>query len=401
VKSFPQLTERADGEDPAWAGPRTSRRSVLGGILCLVVVSLVSPALGTARVCAYADPPEPAVDTQSSSVALREDSARYGVDYSKINVDWPVFFRTLRVSGRDFIGRYLPVEGAMWRRVTPAELQAAAEAGVDCFFWFENLNDLYRALDGYAAGAADAREALGALASLGVPTTTPVYYTVDWANDDGSRIDAYFRGIASVVPVSQIGAYGDYTTIGWLDEHSLATYFCQSDYFMDARGWHPQAQIRQETATYSIGGVYVDRLTVTIDQFGQYRRPLPRYQQTDSRLGYLGTWHTVWMNGASAGAYRFTNTAGSGVTVVFNGTFLSWLAKKSPTYGRARVILDGQDRGLVDLYDPATRFGEVWNTGPLAAGTHTVQILWTGEKNDASSDTNVSVDAVDIVGTLR
>jgi hypothetical protein len=149
------------------------------------------------------------------------NTTRYGVDYSMTNVDWPVFFGQLKASGRDFIGRYLPWKGAAWRQVTTTELEAATAAGVDYFFWFEDSNDHFRARDGFAVGAADAREALRGLASLGLPTTTPVYYTVDFPTSDGGEIDAYFRGIASVVPASQIGVYGNYTTIDWLYEHGL------------------------------------------------------------------------------------------------------------------------------------------------------------------------------------
>ena len=174
----------------------------------------------------------------AAGTAGKAPPVRYGVDYSRINLDWKAFFRDVKAGGYSFIGRYLPVRGAMWRPVTTAELDAAAAAGVDTFFWFESTGD--RALDGYAAGVADAKEALNALASLRVPTTTPVYYTVDFNLLDGSRIDAYFRGIASVVPVSQIGAYGNYTTVNWLYRHSLATYFCQPTAWMGSRGWHPR-----------------------------------------------------------------------------------------------------------------------------------------------------------------
>ena len=90
------------------------------------------------------------------------------------NVDWPVFFSELKASGRDFIGRYLPSPGSTWRQVTTTELKAARAAGVDFFFWFEDSRNHYRARDGgFAAGVADAQEALRALASLGVPPARP------------------------------------------------------------------------------------------------------------------------------------------------------------------------------------------------------------------------------------
>jgi hypothetical protein len=197
---------------------------------------------------------------------------RYGVDYSMTKVDWPAFFRQLKASGRDFIGRYLPWRGAAWRQVTKAELEAATAAGVDLFFWFEDSDNHFSARNGFTQGEADAQEALRALERLGVPSDTPVYYAVDFPALDGSEIDAYFRGINSVVPVSQVGVYGNYTTIDWVHKNGLATYFCQSNAWSQPQGWHPAAQMRQDVTSLTIGGVHCDRLTVTTDDFGQCRR---------------------------------------------------------------------------------------------------------------------------------
>ena len=226
-----------------------------------------------------------------------DDITRYGVDYSMTNVDWPAYFSALKASGRDFIGRYLPWKGSTWRQVTAAELKAAADAGVDYFFWFEDSDNHFRARDGgFATGVADAQQALRSLASLDLPATTPVYFTVDFPCPDGNQIDAYFRGVNSVLPVSQIGAYGNYTTIDWLYQHGLATYFCESDAWPEPEGWHPQAQMHQYTGTYRIGGVSVDRLTVTAADFGQCRR----HEESDPRLSYSGAWTP---SGDPAGAY--------------------------------------------------------------------------------------------------
>jgi hypothetical protein len=221
---------------------------------------------------------------------------RYGVDYSMTAVDWPAFFRQLKASGRDFAGRYLPWKGAAWRQITRAELEAAAAAGVDFFFWFEDSDNHFSARNGFAQGVADAQEALRALERLGVPTDTPVYYTVDFPATDGSEIDAYFRGVNSVVPVSQVGVYGNYTTIDWAYTKGLATYFCQSNAWPQPEGWNPVAQMRQDVTSLTIGGVHCDRLTVTTDDFGQCRRR----EQTDPRFHYTGAWSTIGQTLASA-----------------------------------------------------------------------------------------------------
>jgi alpha-L-fucosidase len=87
------------------------------------------------------------------------------------------------------------------------------------------------------------------------------------------------------------------------------------------------------------------------------------------------------------------------VTIRFNGTGLTLITKKSPVYGRARVTVDGADPVIVDLYSPSVLWQqEVWDTGPLAPGAHTVTIEWTGTKCPAATDTNINIDAVRVTG---
>ncbi len=127
---------------------------------------------------------------------------------------------------------------------------------------------------------------------------------------------------------------------------------------------------------------------------------LTLYQQADPALVYAGAWVVQADAGASGGSFRYADTTGSSCTVTFNGTYLAWLAKKSVHYGQAKVTLDGVDRGLVDLYNATEKFVTVWETGTLAAGTHTLKIEWTGKKNPLADDYNISVDAFKVAGVL-
>ena len=139
---------------------------------------------------------------------------------------------------------------------------------------------------------------------------------MDYPAPTGSEIDAYFHGIASVVPISQMGVYGNYTTIDWLYENGLATYFCQSNAWSQLQGRHPQAQMRQDVTSLWIGGVHSDRLTVTAADFGQCRRR----EQSDPRLHYTGTWSAIGQTLASGGSYGRSSAPGASVTVYFRGT---------------------------------------------------------------------------------
>jgi cell wall-associated NlpC family hydrolase len=129
--------------------------------------------------------------------------------------------------------------------------------------------------------------------------------------------------------------------------------------------------------------------------------PYARYEQIDSRLAYTGAWKTSKVGSASGGSFGYANVSGSSVTVAFNGTYLGWIAKKSPVYGKAKVVLDDKPALTVDLYSASEQYlQKVWNTGTLASGAHTVRIEWTGARNAAATGTNVSMDGLDLLGSL-
>ena len=127
-----------------------------------------------------------------------------------------------------------------------------------------------------------------------------------------------------------------------------------------------------------------------------------RYQQNSARLAYAGDWNVTQNESASSGSYRLASAAGATLTAKFSGTSLAWIAAKGPSWGQARVTVDGGQPVTVDLYEAAPSYDEqVWSTGTLSQGSHTVTIAWTGEKNAAATATDISVDALDVVGTIQ
>jgi hypothetical protein len=186
---------------------------------------------------------------------------RYGVEYESTPDSWATFFAALKAAGRDFCVREIS-------RVTAAELTAAASAGVDhVFVWNTSAT---RALAGSAAGAADATAALAALTALSVTTTCPVYYACE-SDVLGSAADDYYQGLATVVPVAQIGAYAPWRVLDYLVARSRITYGCQLRAWPHGHGWHASAALRQTQADYPIGGLVCEKHEAVLAAFGQYR----------------------------------------------------------------------------------------------------------------------------------
>jgi subtilisin family serine protease len=127
-----------------------------------------------------------------------------------------------------------------------------------------------------------------------------------------------------------------------------------------------------------------------------------RYEETNPLLVYAGTWLNLSGASYSGGSMKYVSQSGASVTAYFAGTSLTWLSKTGPSYGKARVSLDGGTAVLVDLYSPSTLYQQqVWSTGPLPNGPHSVKIQWSSLKNPAATFTYLGVDAFDVTGMLR
>jgi N-acetylmuramoyl-L-alanine amidase len=129
---------------------------------------------------------------------------------------------------------------------------------------------------------------------------------------------------------------------------------------------------------------------------------LSRYEENAVEIAYAGTWQPLSpAASASGGGAVLANSPGASATISFDGTYISWIAKKSSLYGRAKVFLDGGAPVTVDLYSSSAAWQErVWNSGVLPAGQHTLTIQWGWGRNEAATDTNLSLDAVEVMGTL-
>jgi hypothetical protein len=131
--------------------------------------------------------------------------------------------------------------------------------------------------------------------------------------------------------------------------------------------------------------------------------PAPtRFEETDARLGWAGSFATYSTSALSGGSHRRTGAAGSSVTVTFKGTSIAWIGAKAPTFGRAEVSLDGTAPTTVDLYASSWSYKRtLWTkTGLSADTTHTLVIKVLGTHVAAAKGSDVSVDAFDVLGTL-
>ena len=144
------------------------------------------------------------------------------------------------------------------------------------------------------------------------------------------------------------------------------------------------------------------RLSLNLNQDGSYT-----YDDTSPALSYSGAWSQAGPGTAYYWDYGQTESssaqAGASVSATFNGTTVQWIGSQNTNGGIADVYIDGTLAGSVDTYTPAGKQYQqmLFSKTGLAAGSHTLQIVVTGQKNAASSGTSITLDAVNVPGAAQ
>jgi hypothetical protein len=171
-------------------------------------------------------------------------------------------YKAMRARGYTFVGRYMPIPGgSKIYPVTKAELANAKAAGIKLFLIFEWC-DWRHPSNSYAAGVRDAKIAVAALKNLGLPVTTPVYYSLDRAfrRVSNAQVIAYFRGVNSIVNKASVGCYAKKAWLLALKKAGLIRYLWharwQDDNYIPSLGWG--ACMYQKAEVRRVGGVPCD-----------------------------------------------------------------------------------------------------------------------------------------------
>lgn len=162
----------------------------------------------------------------------------YGIDFG-----WKtVSARAAQALNIQFVASYLSTDASKnWTRGMINAYHAAGK-GTVCV-WETSAT---RALSGYAGGQLDARLALNEEQGLGVPSSAPIYFAVDFkeVGHQPRAVASYFSGVNSVLGVSRTGAYGGYWTIHRLFNAALIQFGWQTSAWSGGL-WDPRAQIQQ------------------------------------------------------------------------------------------------------------------------------------------------------------
>lgn len=144
---------------------------------------------------------------------------------------------------------------------------------VSNFEWYSlrpSINNAGSAAAANGAGQWDARVGNAIHIGCGGPVDAPIYFSVDYQTDGSDTVD-YFKGVASVIGLPRVGAYGGFDCIKFLFDNNLITYGWQT-YAWSNGQWDPRAHIHQYSNGNKIaGGGTVDFNESMKSYFGSWK----------------------------------------------------------------------------------------------------------------------------------
>jgi hypothetical protein len=104
-----------------------------------------------------------------------------------------------------------------------------------------------------------------------------------------------------------------------------------------------------------------------------------RLQQDDGSIAYQGVWTTPSVATASGGRVALTTKVNATATLSTTARAISWVASKGPSFGQAKVYVDGVLKTTVNLYATTAAAKALAYTIDFgSAGAHTLKIVAVG-----------------------
>lgn len=123
-----------------------------------------------------------------------------------------------------------------------------------------------------------------------------------------------------------------------------------------------------------------------------------RTQESSKAVRRYGSWNIKSLGGSSGGRRASSKVKNNYLMVKFKGEGISWVGSKGPSYGRAKVYVDGVYKKTVDLHSSSTKRQQRLYTisGLNGSKIHTFKIVVTNKSGSSAAGT-VGFDAADII----
>jgi hypothetical protein len=119
------------------------------------------------------------------------------------------------------------------------------------------------------------------------------------------------------------------------------------------------------------------------------------YDDSEPRIEYTGSWfNDRQFTETSSGSITYSNVPGDKVKLVFEGVSISYSYTQAANRGLAEIRLDGQVKTRINQYSANTQWQNSTEFADVGPGTHTFEIIVTGEKDPRSADVYVDLDRI-------
>lgn len=124
---------------------------------------------------------------------------------------------------------------------------------------------------------------------------------------------------------------------------------------------------------------------------------IKKYEDGSSAFRLVKGWKYRAISGNSGGAIRTADTKGAYFDIKFKGEGVRWIGPKAPTYGRAKVYVNGKYQRTVNLYRSSTARQQVLYEirGLDPKKTHTLKVVITTKKSGGYG--RIALDRVDVI----
>ena len=121
--------------------------------------------------------------------------------------------------------------------------------------------------------------------------------------------------------------------------------------------------------------------------------PRGTYDDFDPALVFRGDWnHDDKFTGPAGHTISFSDDPAAQVSLLFEGTALTYVFTKAPNRGLAELTIDGASRAIVDLYSPKVEWRSRLRVCCLTNSRHLAVLRVVGRKRAASAGQYVDVD---------
>ncbi len=228
-----------------------------------------------------------------------------------------------------------------------------------------------------------------------------------WNSVTGQGIVDYAAGeddIINRLPASRFSGEGNtqWHNLVWMDDfwvHKDAT--TPAPRYTDAVAINHIRNVMNKQGVFSYNAApYQDSLiaSATMTQLQNINANIhaSKIDDRNSSLVYSSGWGDTSNTNYSNGTGRYSLSAGSNVQYTFSGTGIKWYGVVSNAHGKADVYIDNVLDTTIDLYTTHWAANTiVYAKRGLASGSHTIKIVVRSDRNAASGNNYVEIDALE------